>query len=73
MVSRVRGKRAEIWHGKWDGLGTGQGGRDSSDVIAVMLLTVCPLALSWTARGPEENIPMNASCPLLLTGRHVPQ
>ena len=43
------------------------------DVIAVMLLTVCPLALSWTARGPEENIPMNASCPLLLTGRHVPR
>ena len=43
------------------------------DVIAVMLLTVCPLALSWTARGPEGNIPMNASCPLLLTGRHVPR
>ncbi len=38
---------------------------------AVMLEIVCPL--SWTARGPEENIPMNASCPLLLTGRHVPQ
>ena len=30
-MSRFRGKRAERWHGKWDGLGPAHGGRESCD------------------------------------------
>ena len=52
MVSRFRGKRAERWHGR-EGLGTGQGVRDSCD--AADCVSSCFVLDSQRPRGEHSH------------------